>query len=87
MRRPTRSFLFLTSLGDHTDYAAEYPSSTRPDARERFCLRGNNPSAAAPEQVLTTPRPNVVVVILESFARTVMDADVGACPSCPTCSA
>ena len=46
-------------------------------------MRGNNLSAAAPERVLTTPRPNVVVVILESFARTVMDADVGGLPVMP----
>lgn len=51
---------------------------------ERFArLRGNDPSAAAPERVLTTSRPNVVVVILESFARTVMDADVGGLPVMP----
>lgn len=77
-------FSFLTSLGDHTDYAAEYPFFDEAGREERFApLRGNNPSAAAPERVLTTPRPNVVVVILESFARTVMDADVGGLPVMP----
>ena len=77
-------FSFLTSLGDHTDYAAEYPFFDEAGREERFApLRGNNLSAAAPERVLTTPRPNVVVVILESFARTVMDADVGGLPVMP----
>lgn len=77
-------FSFLTSLGDHTDYAAEYPFFDEAGREERFArLRGNDPSAAAPERVLTTSRPNVVVVILESFARTVMDADVGGLPVMP----
>ena len=77
-------FSFLSSLGDRADYAGEYPFFDEAGREERFApLRGNNLSAAAPERVLTTPRPNVVVVILESFARTVMDADVGGLPVMP----
>ncbi len=70
-------FSFLTSLGDHTDYAAEYPFFDEPTREAKFAaLRGNAPSAGAEERVLNTARPNVVLVILESFARTIMDADV-----------
>ena len=77
-------FSFLSSLGDRADYAGEYPFFDEAGREERFArLRGNDPSAAAPERVLTTSRPNVVVVILESFARTVMDADVGGLPVMP----
>ena len=79
-------FSFLSSLGDrNTDYAAEYPFYDEPQLTERFAaLRGNAPGVGAPaRQVLTTSRPNVVVVILESFARTVMDERVDGEPVMP----
>lgn len=79
-------FSFLSSLGDrNTDYAAEYPFYDEAQLTERFAaLRGNAPGAGAPaRQVLTTSRPNVVVVILESFARTVMDERVDGEPVMP----
>lgn len=77
-------FSLLTSLGDHTDYAAEYPFFDEAQRAAKFDdLRGNGPSAGPSEQVLKTQRPNVVVVILESFARTVMDAEVDGEPVMP----
>lgn len=72
-------FSFLSSLGDHNvDYASEYPYFEESERASRFeALRGNGPVAApTAERVLTTDRPNVVLVILESFARTVMDETV-----------
>lgn len=72
-------FSFLSSLGDHNvDYASEYPYFDEAERAARFeALRGNGPAAApTAERVLTTERPNVVLVILESFARTVMDETV-----------
>lgn len=72
-------FSFLSSLGDHNvDYASEYPYFEESERAARFeALRGNGPAAApTAERVLTTDRPNVVLVILESFARTVMDETV-----------
>lgn len=70
-------FSFLASLGDKTDYAREYPFFEEPVRAEKFdALRGNGPASGPTERVLRTTRPNVVLVILESFARTIMDAEV-----------
>jgi len=77
-------FSFLTTLGDHTDYASEYPFFDEETRAAKFdALRGNGPASGPSERVLTKTRPNVVVVILESFARTVMDADVDGQPVMP----
>ncbi len=77
-------FSLLSTLGDRTDYAAEYPFFDEQTRAERFeALRGNRPGSAPGRQVLRTRRPNVVVVILESFARTVMDAQVDGMPVMP----
>ena len=77
-------FSFLASLGDHADYADEYPFFDEAARAEKFgALRGNGPAAGPTEPVLNTARPNVVIVILESFARTVMDADVNGEPVMP----
>ena len=77
-------FSFLASLGDRVDYADEYPFFDEPVRAEKFdALRGNGPAAGPTEPVLNTARPNVVIVILESFARTVMDADIDGRPVMP----
>lgn len=70
-------FSFLSSLGDRADYAGEYPFFDEETRAAKFdALRGNGPAAGPTERVLDTLRPNVVIVILESFARTVMDEEV-----------
>lgn len=77
-------FSFLSSLGNKTDYASEYPffdEETR--ARNFDALRGNRPDAVPAEQIVGKKRPNVVIVILESFARTIMDAEVDGEPVMP----
>lgn len=68
-------FSFLSSLGKSEDYGSMYRFYEEEECRARFDkIRGNRADAAAPaEQLLTTSRPNVVFIILESFARTVMD--------------
>ena len=77
-------FSFLTTLGDHTDYASEYPFFDETTRTAKFdALRGNGPASGPSERVLTKTRPNVVVVNLESFARTIMDADVDGRPVMP----
>ncbi len=77
-------FSFLASLGDRVDYADEYPFFDEAVRAAKFdALRGNGPAAGPTEPVLNTARPNVVIVILESFARTVMDAEVGGEPVMP----
>ena len=72
-------FSFLSSLGDNEDFAAAYPFFDESERAARFeALRGNGPASGPAERVLDSlrTRPNVVVVILESFARTVMDETV-----------
>ena len=77
-------FSFLASLGERVDYADEYPFFDETTRAGKFdALRGNGPAAGPTEPVLNTARPNVVIVILESFARTVMDAEVDGQPVMP----
>ena len=77
-------FSFLASLGDRVDYADEYPFFDEAVRAAKFdALRGDGSAAGLTEPVLNTARPNVVIVILESFARTVMDAEVGGEPVMP----
>lgn len=77
-------FSFLSSLGDRQDFAAQYPFFDEPERAERFdALRGNGPQSSPTERVLRTDRPDVVVVILESFARSIMDTDAAGEPVMP----
>lgn len=70
-------FSFLSTLGTDTDYAKIYPFFSEQERAGRFeQLRGNNPAAGPTQKVLNTDRPNVVVVILESFSRSFMDMTV-----------
>lgn len=77
-------FSFLSSLGAREDFAAQYAFFDEAERADRFdALRGNGPQAEPSERVLRTDRPNVVVVILESFARSIMDTDVAGEPVMP----
>ncbi len=77
-------FSFLSTLGDNEDYAAQYPFFDEPQRAARFdALRGNRPSGTDTVRLFRTPRPNVVLILLESFGRTVMDAEVGGEPVMP----
>lgn len=71
-------FSFLASLGDGDDYAAAYPFFDEATRESRFAALRGDRSGSPAERVLRegVDRPNVVVVILESFARTVMDETV-----------
>ena len=78
-------FSLLSSLGDNEDYAAAYPFYDTETLDAHFAaLRGDDPTQRPDTLLLTTRRPNVVVVILESFARTVMDEQVGGEPVMPS---
>ena len=78
-------FSLLSSLGDNEDYAAAYPFYDTETLDAHFAaLRGDDPAQRPDTLLLTTRRPNVVVVILESFARTVMDEQVGGEPIMPS---
>lgn len=76
-------FSFLSTAGDNEDYASEYPFFPEAERAALFDeIRGDR--TGAPQlRVLDTLRPNVAVVILESFARTIMDAEVEGRPVMP----
>ena len=77
-------FSFLSTVGQRTDYAAAYPFYEEEERAERFeALRGNRTGEGPDERVLRRERPNVVVVLLESFARTIMEAEVDGEPVMP----
>lgn len=69
-------FSFLSTLGKRKDFGSEYRFFEEAERAERFdAIRGNGPQQGPAEQVVCKQRPNVVVVILESFARTIMEAE------------
>ncbi|MDE5624238.1 MAG: LTA synthase family protein [Alistipes sp.] len=77
-------FSFLSTLGERSDYAAEYPFYDEAERAQNFEeIRGNRPETQPSEELLRTRRPNVVVVILESFGLTVMDAEAEGRPVMP----
>ena len=77
-------FSFLSTLGEQTDYAAEYPFFDERTRAQKFdAVRGNRPGTQPAERLLRTARPNVAVIILESFGRTVMDAETEGEPVMP----
>lgn len=78
-------FSFLSTLGKQEDYASAYPFFDEATREAKFAgLRGDRTEAPV-ERVLRegVERPNVVVVILESFARTIMDETVDGEPVMP----
>ncbi len=77
-------FSFLSTLGKQEDFAAEYPFYSPEQLEAQFAqLRGNQPVEGAPEPVLDTLRPNVAIVILESFGTTVFEAEEAGEPILP----
>ncbi len=68
-------FSLLSTIGEDEDFAAQYPFFDRQTLEsnfEKLCVG----RAGATERVITSGRPNVVIVILESFAQTFMDEKV-----------
>ena len=77
-------FSFLSTLGKQADFAAEYPFYDAETLAAQFdALRGNQPSEGPSEQVLKSTRPNVLLVVLESFGSTVFEADEEGAPIMP----
>lgn len=77
-------FSLLSTAGGTEDYTSYYPffDGEHLDAL-LGPLRGDLTSDAGTEPVLDTLRPNVVIVILESFGRTLFDEQVGGEPVMP----
>ncbi|MEG2023060.1 MAG: LTA synthase family protein [Alistipes sp.] len=71
-------FSLLSTVGEREDYAAQYPFFDEQVRAQRFeSLRGDRAKVGGDTvRLLRTSRPNVVLVILESVGRTVMDAEV-----------
>ncbi len=79
-------FSLLSTIGEDEDFAAQYPFFDRRTLEanfEKLCVG----RAGAIERVITSGRPNVVIVILESFAQTFMDEKVMTSGLCPICGA
>ena len=77
-------FSFLTSLSKRHDFSTDYAFTSDEECASRFDkIRGNRPESTTSESVLKTDRPNVVVVIMESFSRTLMDTDEAGEPLMP----
>lgn len=78
-------FSFLSSVGDNENYAEAYPFFEEERRKTLFEeLRGNRPGAdAGTPRLLRSDRPNVVLILLESFGRTIMDETVNGEPVMP----
>lgn len=71
-------FSLLSTLGDDKDLQPQYLFFEEEERAARFEeIRGDRPDSTAAVRLLKTPRPNVVIVILESFGRTFTDERVG----------
>ena len=70
------AFSLLSTLGERDDYAAAYPFFEPEELAARLEALVGDRQAPPAERLLATGRPDIVVVILESFARTIMDERV-----------
>ncbi len=77
-------FSFLSTIGKQERFADQYRFFDEAERAARFeAVRGNRPDSAPAERLLTTDRPNVVVIVLESFGRAVMEAEEEGRPVMP----
>ena len=77
-------FSFLSTLGPEENFAEAYPFFDEPTRAARFeRLRGNTGREEATLPVLRRRRPNIALVILESFGSTVMEAETEGQPVMP----
>ncbi len=71
-------FSLLSTLGDEKDMEPQYLFFEEAEREARFeLLRGDRSDTVGMRRVLRTERPNVVVILLESFSRNFMEAEVG----------
>lgn len=71
-------FSLLSTLGDDKDLQPQYLFFDEEERAARFGeIRGDRPDSTTAVRLLKTSRPNVVIVILESFGRTFTDERVG----------
>lgn len=71
------TFSLLSTIGDNEDYGSEYPFFEEPQRAEQFdALRGDRDTSAPADSLLTTSTPNIVLIICESFSRSILDKTV-----------
>lgn len=71
-------FSLLSTLGDEKDMEPQYLFFPEEERTENFeLLRGDRPDTLQSTSLLKEPRPDVVVVLLESFGRCFVDETVG----------
>lgn len=71
-------FSLLSTLGDDKDMEPQYLFFSDEELAERFGeIRGDRSDSGGCDKLLRTPRPNVVIILLESFGRSWMDEKVG----------
>ena len=77
-------FSFLSTLSDGDDALYEYEFFPEPERAAIFePLRGYLPAGIGTDTLLRTRRPNVVLVLVESFGRSTVDERVGGEPVAP----
>lgn len=77
-------FSFLSTIGKQENYAAVYPFYTAEELAANFEeMRGNRPTTQPSDSLLRIERPNVLLIVLESFGRTIYDADEAGEPIMP----
>ncbi|MDE6857615.1 MAG: sulfatase-like hydrolase/transferase, partial [Alistipes sp.] len=79
-------FSLLSTLGGNDDFAAQYDFFPEERRAELFAeAMGPAPGSASADTVrlLRTQRPNVVLVIMESFSRSILDAEAEGQPVMP----
>ena len=77
-------FSFLSTIGDQDTYSDEYPFYDAATLEANFDrVRGNRPTETPSEELLNTTRPNVVLVVMESFGSTLYEAEEEGRPIMP----
>lgn len=77
-------FSLLSTIGNERDMEPQYLFFEEQERAMRFEeLRGDRPDTVAAAPLLRTPRPDVVLILLESFGRTFTDEQVDGEPVAP----
>lgn len=78
-------FSFLSTIGKQDRYNDIYTFYDDEQLKQNFELvRGNRPTQASSQPVLRTSRPNILLIVLESFGTRVCEAEVDGKAVCRT---
>lgn len=76
-------FSFLSTAGKQQRYAGEYPFYDEAERARRFERLREADAQPPADTLLRTARPDIVLILLESFGRTIMDEQVDGRPVMP----